>query len=279
MSSHNRATWAAEEQQARAIVNALNAAGAGIPQAASWALEDGSGTPDEWHAWQLRRQSDDLRIGLAWPDYPRSTQGRITASLIWPSEGNGRRVVRTPYGQPEPITAISMAASKPAAQLAKEILSRLVLKDAARLHVEALRLIAAAQESTRTMDQTVARILDASPGAHVSPNSGPHVVYLGRQSEGYTVRVDGANSVRFEAFSVNLPAALKILEALRRDPVCEACGKEITEAQAGLSRARAEGAPAWCPDCVTEDLTARAAHREADPHCTCPDCIGELIRS
>lgn len=276
MSNHDRETWPAIEAQARDIVTALGP---------KWALQDSSPNPTEYRCWEAVRLADKLRVALEWPrqysaaEWPRQYSAaarqpaRLHVTLVWPTDAKGeRRIVRTPYGMPEPTTSISMNATKPPATLAREILTRLVLRDGERLHAEALRLIEQADAAGEAQARIVATILAAEFGSHISQNSGSNVIYLGARSHGYTVRVDGEASIRFEAFSVDLPAALRILHALRVVE-CAQCGVAITEAQAGLSMARADEAPAWCADCCTAYLTAQRAHEEEDPHCTCSDCI------
>jgi hypothetical protein len=220
-----RENWPAVELQARQICAALNE----TPWPVGWVLEDASGSPEEYHCWRLRRKfPDDLRLSLDWPEAwrkaDRARGPRITVSLVWPTDAkHSPRVIRTPYGQKDPITEITIDAGKPAAQIAADIMRRLVLKDGERLHAEAVRLIMAADVAQQAQQATVRAILAAEPGSRTSPNSGDSVIYLGAGSHGYTVRVDSDTSVRFEPFTVDLPVALRILEALHKPaPQCPA---------------------------------------------------------
>jgi hypothetical protein len=233
MSSHNRESWPAIELQARQICAALNAGPWTASEAQKlvelpavgggrWVLEDASGSPEEWHCWRLRRQfPDDLRLSLDWPEAWRKADKRngprIAIGLVWPTDAkHSPRVIRAPYGEKDPVTEITVDASKPAAVIAADIMRRLVLKDGERLHAEATRLIDLADKAQQAQQATVRAILAAEPGSRLSPNSGDSVIYLSARSHGYTVRVDSDTSVRFEPFTVDLPAALKILEALHK---------------------------------------------------------------
>lgn len=252
MSSHDRIHWPQQEAHARAIVAALGP---------GWILRNPSHNPTEYQCWELHRPIDQLTLGLDWPEpygAAKLKPARLAVALVWPAEGNGsRQTLRTPYGQPDPVTSISVDASKPAAAIAKDILRRLV-PSAERLNLEALTLIKHAQTAASAQQQTVAALLAAEPGAHLSPNSGGSTIYLGSGSHGYTLRVDTDRSIRFEPFSVDLPAALRILVALRRS-TCHTCSAAISTTQAALSMLRAEGAPARCADCISAELAERAA--------------------
>jgi hypothetical protein len=272
MSSHTRDAWPAQAAQARAIVDALGS---------GWVLQNASHEPAEWQCWEARRLADGLTVAFDWPQRYGAAKGklaRLEISGVWPVDGDGqKRIVRPAYGAEAPTTSITVDASKSAEVIAKDILRRLILPSTGfePAYLEACRLIVAAQTAATAQAQTIAAILAAEPGAHTSRNSGPNVIYLGATSHGYTLRVDTATSIRFEPFNVDLPAALRILVALRKGlpTVCDVCGTPISAAQAGLSMARAEGAAAWCADCCTAALTTQREHEEADPHCTCTDCI------
>jgi hypothetical protein len=56
----------------------------------------------------------------------------------------------------------------------------------------------------------------------------------------------------------------------RKSETCATCGAAISAAQAGLSRARADYAPARCADCITGELT-REMERLAHAHMTVQD--------
>lgn len=277
MSSHTRAAWASQEASARSIVVAINFA-PGAQTGENWILENTSKDPTEYQYLHARRLSDGLALAFDWPEAWRKADkrqpARLTIALVWPTDAKGdRRILRTAYGQPEPITSISVDASKPADVIARDVRRRL-LPDATRLHLEALRLITQADQAASAQRATVAAILAVEPGSRLSANSGDGLIYLGASSHGYTLRVDTDRSIRFEPFSVDLPAALRILEALRRT-VCHTCSAPISATQAAISTLRAEGAPARCADCISAEL-AHERHTAEDPHCTCNDCIADL---
>jgi hypothetical protein len=258
MSSHARALWPAQAAQAGAIASALGS---------GWRLGNDSRDPDQYQCLRLIRAVDSLTLALDWPEPYGAAKGkpaRVTISLVWPCNAKGdRRIVRAAYNQPEPTTSISVDGSKPAATIAKDI-SRRLIPTAERLHAEAIQLIAQSDTAAAAQRATVAAILQAEPGSHLSQNSGEHTIYLGARSHGYTLRVDSDTSVRFEPFSVDLLTALKVLQLLRKAPsfaeftTCEACGASISEAQASLSRARADDADPTCADCLTLAATAAA---------------------
>jgi hypothetical protein len=269
MSSHTRASWPAQAAQAGAIVSALGS---------GWVLLNASKDPDEYQYLQARRLADSLTLALDWPEAWRKADKhrspRLTIALAWPSDAKGdRRIVRIRADQ-NLTTEISVDSTKPAETIAKDITRRLI-PSVETLHAQAIQLIAQADTAASAQRATVAAILAAEPGSRLSANSGDSVIYLGAGSHGYTLRVDSDTSVRFEPFSVDLPAALRILAALRRAQgqySCSQCGDAINAVQVGLSQARYDGAPALCKDCVTAELT-QAAHEAEDPHCTCNDCI------
>ncbi len=274
MSSHNRDTWPAEEAQARAIVNALGE---------GWILRNESREPAEWQCWEARRLADGLALAFGWPTAYGAAKHkgpRLEIRGVWPAGIDGTpTVIRTPYGEADPVTSITVDASKPADTIAKDVLRRLV-PSFETLYRQARELISTRTTYADLESRTLAAILAAEPGARRSTNSGS-TIYLGPGSHGYTLQVSG-DSVRFEPFSVDLPVALRILAALHKAPTfaefcpCEKCGAMISEAQASLSRARADDAAPWCADCCTAALTAQRAHEAEDPHCTCNDCIAAL---
>jgi hypothetical protein len=248
--NHTRSLWPAQETQARAIVLALERIDGGP---LGWTLEISGEPDDHWRRVEARRATDDLTLALDWPEAygaDKHKPARLGISLVWPYEGGKgqRRIVRTPYGEAEPTTAISVDASKPAETIARDIGRRLI-PTCARLHTEALRLIAEAGQAAAAQARTVAAILAAEPGAHVSPNSDGSTIYLGPTSHGYTVRVDSEASIRFEPFNVDLPAALRILGVLRK---------------------RGAGADPLISTGTDQD---QAIHEAEDPHCTCNDCV------
>lgn len=218
MSTHDREHWPAQRAQAAALVHALNGSLATVQTGAAWILEDASHSPDEWHCWRARRLSDDLRLAIEWYGAAARQPARLSIGLVWPVDAKLQpRVIRTPYKEADPVTSITVDASKAPAVIAKDVTRRL-LPSATTLHTEARRLIALADEASRAQAVTVAAILAAEPGAHRSQNGGgsESTIYLGPTSHGYCVRVDSDTSIRFEPFSVDLPAALRILEALRK---------------------------------------------------------------
>jgi hypothetical protein len=270
MSSHTRDRWPAEAQQAGTIVSALGS---------GWVLLNTSHDPTEYQCLEARRQVDSLTLAFDWPEAWRKADKhrspRLTISIVWPCNAKGdRRIVRTAYNEAEPVTSISVDSTKPATVIAKDI-SRRLIPTVEKLHAEAIQLIAQSDTAASAQRATVAHLLAAEPGSRLSANSGESVIYLGPTSHGYTLRVDTDQSIRFEPFSVDLPAALRILAALRKahgQYACSQCGEAINAVQVGLSQARYDGAPALCKDCVTAELT-QAAHEAEDPHCTCNDCI------
>lgn len=197
-----------------------------------WCVEDVSHEPSEYHYWQLHRLSDGLRFQLEWPDLYHAPQsaGRLGIRLVWPcypGPAGERCVIRTPYQQAEPVTGITVDEQRPAQTIAKEILRRLVNKDATRLHTDALYRIGQRVSSETAQQDLIERIIREHPGAHTSRNCGPFVLFMGQASHAYQVRVDGADSVRFEAFSVPAYVALNILAAMKRDrPICQDCGAD-----------------------------------------------------
>jgi hypothetical protein len=268
MSSHKREDWPAQEAQARAIVNAMGS---------GWVLRDESHEPAEWRCWEARRLSDGLSLAFDWPEgygAAKHKGARLQISGVWPNDVAGQRVIiRTPYGEADAVTSITVDASKAPTTIAGDVLRRLVLASNGfeRVYRQARELVATRSTYADLQARTVAAVLAAEPGAHISANSGGSTIYLGPTSHGYTLRVDG-DSVRFEPFSVPLAAALRILPVLRVS-TCAQCGAKITETQAALSSQRADEADPWCKDCCTAALTAQREHEEDDPHCTCTDCV------
>jgi hypothetical protein len=215
MSSHTRASWPAQAAQAGEIVSALGS---------GWVLLNASKDPDEYQYLQARRLVDGLTLALDWPEAWRRADKhrspRLTIALAWPCDAKGdRRIVRIQADQ-NLTTEISVDSTKPAGTIAKDITRRLI-PSAETLHAQAIQLIAQSDTARAAQRATVAALLAAEPGSRLSANSGDSVIYLGPTSHGYTLRVDSDTSVRFEPFSVDLPAALRILEALRRPVVVE----------------------------------------------------------
>lgn len=202
----------ARKTDAHAIANALGT---------DWRAENLSADPHQWDDWTLIRSSDDLHLGLRWTrhDYYKvSERNRLAIALDWPRDPDTKTVynLRTPHGEPEPVTKITVSSLTPHATIARAILSRLVNKDAARLHAEAVARMTSARSYENGIQATIARILEAHPFARPSRNSDPHTLYMGTDSQAYAVRVDGPDSIRFEAFSAPADAALRILDALRK---------------------------------------------------------------
>lgn len=289
MSAKDSNDPAGHEAQARAIACELGD---------GWIAHDHTPPPEyQYRSWQLIRQADGLTLSLEWPEAYGAAKlkpARVIVSLVWPLDGERQRtILRAPYGQADYTTTITIDASKHAAQLAKEITRRLIVH-VEPLHVRALALIQQRHEAGADQAAAVARILATEPGAHISRNSGPNVIYLGPTSHGYTVRVDSATSVRFEAFSVDDPeTAIRVLHALRR--TCRDCGftaghdrrcpkhadyVEMLELEvegarliAQASEANATAATMISALAAVNRQVAQAQHEAEDPHCTCNDCI------
>lgn len=210
MDNRKAENWPIMEASAKAIAYAL---------AGQWGAVQVSREPAEWQTWHLRRSGDGLELALDWPTSygaAKHQPDRLHVSLVWPIDGEGHNVViRTPYQGVDPTTSITINAGKAPDTIAKEIRRRLIDADATRLHLEACAVVQRRKADKESATQLRDRILAASPGARISANSGPFVIYLGQQSHGYTLRVDGDQSVRFEAFSVPADVAIQVLAALR----------------------------------------------------------------
>lgn len=270
-----------KDQQARAIAAAL---GAGWTVAA---LTEGERDNLKYAGRTLQHRDPaatdpnairraGYAIGLSWNTYGR--EGRMVIGGRWPATQAGEPKIGTREGNYQQrqernwTTEITVALEKPAAAIAKDIQRRL-LPD----YLEAYELGCAACERTEAQQADTGRtlaILLAASGARASQRSREEPGGYPADSHLYSFTVSG-KSVSFSAFSCPIEVALQIIEAAKKPAVCHRCEVAISRTQAGLSRARAEGAEALCADCVSAALTFQQ-HREDDPHCSCNDCLGEM---
>jgi hypothetical protein len=225
MSSHDRQFWTEQLAQGRAISTALGE---------GWILRDNSPAPDEWRAWHLRRLEDGLELDLTWEDKysqdwrsKRGEAARLAIGGVWPKDHEGQSVVPSQTEREGRRTQITVDQTKPAAVIAKDIERRL-LSSFTNLHKRAMEIVRSRAEYGSQTEQTMRAILAAIPGAHRGEHS-KTTIYLGEDNYAYTCVVQG-ESVRFEAFTAPLPAALVVLQALQKKPAapetvdCPTCG-------------------------------------------------------
>lgn len=252
MRSDDKQYWSQQEAQGRAICNELakltddgGIHGDTHTGAMGWCLRDVSSTPAEWRSWQLQRIADGLELSLGWPDaYTRERAERsgdrkdlrLTIAGVWPRDHAQQTAIPSQTKRGGHTTEISVDLARPAEAIAKEIQRRL-LPGFEALHKRSAEIIRSRNAYGDETERTLARILAAIPGSYRGQHSKASV-YFQAENYAYVVSCQG-ESVRFEAFSAPVEAAIAALQVLSQE-------------------------------------AAQAVHEADDPHCTCNDCIRKL---
>jgi hypothetical protein len=152
-----------------------------------------------------------ISLKIAGDEYHhRGNQGKVYASVSeWPRSADAMYPPSSLYRREVPSSHVYVSASKSAETIAKEVRRRLV-EPMAPIYVELVERAAACDAYRKLTETTKARILANAYGASRANHSQDRV-YV---SDGPSLDISG-ESVRFEAFSVDIDTALAILHRMR----------------------------------------------------------------